>query len=233
MKLLSIMMILSLLIPAVGLAADHHQDYENLTHDDANALSGDGWLFYGNVFDSGGGFLYGHGPWPCPNAQGNVCDIAQGEGGAIQGAQQFNMYSDYNSAEHGNGNLVETNVFQEQIIDAGHVGTYTFQFDGKRGNLTGASTAAAYIKTLDPGNGYAMTNYITQDMTTEPTTWDTYTLTIDIDAGMIGQILQFGFTTTATNYEASGVFYDNVWFTNDPSSPTAQSSWGSLKSLFR
>jgi hypothetical protein len=85
-----------------------------------------------------------------------------------------------------------------------------FTFDAKMGDLTGVSEAAAFIKTLDPGNGYATTNFITTDMTSIPTTWGTYSVQLSIDAGLVGQILQFGFLTRASNYQASGVYYDNV-----------------------
>ncbi len=37
-------------------------------------------------------------------------------------------------------------------------------------------------------------------------------LAIDIDKDLVGQFLQFGFLNTASNYEASGIFYDNVNF---------------------
>jgi hypothetical protein len=33
-----------------------------------------------------------------------------------------------------------------------------------------------------------------------------------IDAGLVGQVLQFGFLSTATNFEPTAVFYDNVSF---------------------
>jgi hypothetical protein len=49
-------------------------------------------------------------------------------------------------------------------------------------------------------------------MTSIPTTWGGYYLGISIDASLEGQALQFGFLNTATNYEGSGVFYDNVSF---------------------
>jgi hypothetical protein len=85
-----------------------------------------------------------------------------------------------------------------------------FTFDAKMGDLAGASEAEAFIKTLDPAAGYATTNHVTTDMTAIPTTWGTYSVQLPIDAGLVGQIIQFGFTTRSSNYEASGVYYDNV-----------------------
>jgi hypothetical protein len=40
--------------------------------------------------------------------------------------------------------------------------------------------------------------------------WNTYTLSLTIDAGLVGQLLQIGFANTATSYVSSGVFYDNL-----------------------
>ncbi|MGD8394679.1 MAG: FlgD immunoglobulin-like domain containing protein, partial [Candidatus Eiseniibacteriota bacterium] len=85
----------------------------------------------------------------------------------------------------------------------------------KMGNLEGASTAQAFIKTLDPGAGFQLTNLITAEMTSIPETWGGYSVAIDIDASLEGQILQFGFLCVATNYEGSGIFYDNVDFDLD------------------
>ena len=131
------------------------------------ALLGDDWLVFGNVYDSGGSYLYGYGPFPAPNDGAAFCAIATGEGGPAQGDQQLSVYSDYNNPDHGVGHLIETNVFQEQTIEAADAGkTVVFTFDAKFGNLEGASEAEAFIKTLDPGAGYATTNHVTVDMTT-------------------------------------------------------------------
>ena len=90
----------------------------------------------------------------------------------------------------------------------------------------------AFIKTLDPNAGYALTNFITVDLTTAPTTWNDYSLGINIDASLAGQILQFGFLNTATYYEPSGMYYDNINWNLNGVIPTKDVSWGSLKSRF-
>jgi len=223
------------LIPAAGLAlGPYSQDFEGLTQSDPGALAGDGWLVFGNVFDPGGGYLYGYGPFPAPNDGAAFCQIAIGEGGAEQGAQQLVVFSDYLNGDHGNGNIIESNVFQEQIIGTGDVGeTWIFDFQAKLGNIEGGSTALAFIKTLDPGAGYATTNFITADMTSIPTTWSNFTLSIVIDATLDGQILQIGFLNTATLYEGSGIFYDNINFYADEPTPVEEKTWGDVKSLYR
>ncbi|MGD8438941.1 MAG: hypothetical protein PVG53_00285 [Holophagae bacterium] len=202
-------------VSAVGWAAvtAYNQDFESMAPPSPGALLGDNWLVFANVYDSTGTYLYGYGPYQAPNDGAAFCAIATGQGGAAQGSQQLSVYSDYNNPDHGAGRLIESNVFQEQTIEAADAGTtVVFTFDAKLGNLDGASEAEAFIKTLDPGAGYAITNHVTIDMTTVPATWSTYSIELALDAGLVGQILQFGFTTLASNYEASGIYYDNVMF---------------------
>jgi hypothetical protein len=188
----------------------YSQDFEGLVQSDPNALAGDGWLFYVTVYDDLGGWQNGYGG-PAPNGP-QICAIATGQGGPSQGAQQLSVYSNYDDASHGNTDwVIESNVFQEQTIEAADVGaTVVFTFDAKLGNLELSSEAEGFIKTLDPDNGYATTNHVTVDMTAIPATWGTYSIELLIDSGLVGQILQFGFTSRASNYEGSGVFYDNV-----------------------
>ena len=49
-------------------------------------------------------------------------------------------------------------------------------------------------------------------MTTIPVEWGGFNMSIDITPDLKGQLLQIGFSNTATLYEPSGVFYDNVLF---------------------
>ncbi len=231
MRTLVIAAILALMVPVVASAqTPYAQNFENLAMVDGQ-LAGDGWLIFGNVFDPSFNYLYGYGTFPAPNNIGNWCDIVAGEGGAAQGAQQLVMYSDYANSDQGAGNWVESNLFQEQTVGAGATGTWYFTFDAKMGNLGGNSTALAFIKTLDPNAGWAMTNFITADMTTTPATWTGYVLSIDV-TGLDGQIIQFGFSTTVTNYDPSGVFYDNVTWSMDEPVPTKELSWGRVKTLY-
>jgi hypothetical protein len=111
------------------------------------------------------------------------------------------------------GNHVESNVFQEMVIGAGDVGKiYTFRFDAKRGNLAAPSTALAFIKTLDPSSGFALTRFITANMTNIPDTWGTYHVSLSITAELVGQIFQIGFLSNATHFDPSAIFYDNIRF---------------------
>jgi hypothetical protein len=224
--------ILVCLVPASGLALEpYYQNFETLNQADTGALAADGWLVYGNVFGLDWSYWYGYGPFAAPNDGAAFCAIATGEG---QGAQALSVYSDYNNTNHPSA-YIQSLVFQELPIGPGDVGeTWTFEFDAKMGNLAGSSTAQAFLKTLDPGNGYATTNEFYLDMTAIPTTWGTYQLSIVIDPALDGQLLQIGFLNIATNYEPSGVFYDNInLYISGSVVPTEETSWGEVKSLFR
>jgi hypothetical protein len=73
------------------------------------------------------------------------------------------------------------------------------------------SEAWAYIQTLDPSAGFNRTNFVKEDTTNLPDSWDRYSISLDLtDPLLEGQLLQFGFSATASNFEPSGVFYDNV-----------------------
>jgi len=210
-----------------------NKDFETLNPVDTGALAGDGWLVFGNVFDPGFNYMYGYGPYPAPNAGGAFCNVATGQGGPAQGAQQMVVFSDYASLEHGNGNLVEANVFLEQMVGAADVGqTWVFRFDAKKGDILSPTTALAFIKTLQPPS-YVMTNFITLDTSNLPITWGTFMLSIDIVPALEGQVLQIGFANTTTGYIPSGVLYDNINFAPQTPTHTQNTSWGRLKQLYR
>ena len=234
-SLLAAIALLGVMAPAAQADLSFYtQDFEAMDPVDPGALAADGWWVFGNVFDPGGGYLYGYGPFPAPNGGPPYafCTVGVGEGGPAQGAQQLVVFSDYNNGDHGVGNIIESNVFQEQIVGAGDVGgSYSFAFDAKRGDIVGSSTALAFIKTLDPNN-FGLSNFVTLDMTSIPTTWGSYELKISIDPGIVGHILQFGFLNTATNFEPSGIVYDNVSFAAQPVS-VEETSFGQVKSLYR
>lgn len=212
-------------LPALGTAdiLPYSQNFEAMAPTDPGALGADGWLVYGNVFSPSMAYLYGYGPNPAPNNQPPgppgpaFSQVVGGQGGASQGAVQKAVISDYENTGHSAGNWIESNVYQERTIGAANVGqTWYFEFDAKKGDLAGATRAIAFIKTLDPSNGYALTNFIQRNMTGIPVTWQRYWLRLTIDASLVGQLFQFGFASTATNYEPSSVFYDNIDVTRTP-----------------
>jgi hypothetical protein len=198
---------------------DYSQDFEALntwTTDSSTgntSLSNDGWLVYANVYDSSGSFLYPYGPFPAPNpaSPGPAFSLViDGQGGAPQGTNQLVVFSDYNNfGAHSNGDLIESNVFQEQMIASADIGkTLVFSFDAKKGDIARASTATAFIKTV--AFDTSLSNWITLDTTALPDLWDTYELSLMIDPSLVGQKVQFGFANVASFFEPSGVFYDNI-----------------------
>ena len=206
--------------PASALTG-YAQDFEGLNAADPGALGADGWLVFGNVFGPGvAPFLYNYGPFPAPNNTPGFSTVdGSGQGGPNQGAQVLSVYNDYNNFDHQNGsnNVIEANVFQEQSIAPGDVGTtWRFRFDVKPSDVLGPqapSTALAFIKTLDPNAGFALTNFLTVDTAVFPSLWqEGVAIDLGIDAGLSGQILQFGFLNTASNSAPTAVFYDNVSF---------------------
>ena len=232
------------LVPAASQAdlAMYSQDFESCGIGEIgvpNSLSTDGWLVYGNVFSPDLVWLAGYGPYPAPNDGAAFCAVVSGQGGPLQGVQQLSVYNDYNNtAEHEAGNLVEANVYREQTVGAADVGkTCIFRFDAKHGvwpnPIRETPTALAFIKTLNPSAGWAMTNFITVDMTSVPETWAAYEIQLAIDASLVGQILQIGFASTATKFDPTVIFYDNLTFYPDQAVPTQKTTWGAVKSLYR
>jgi hypothetical protein len=227
------------LIPAAASAqiASYSQDFETLdilSPDALNELGGaDNWLVFGNVYAPDGvTYLYGYGAFVAPNNPPDdpaFSAVVSGQGGVEQGDQQLLVLSDYRNGDHAAFNIIESNVFKEWTITGANVGqTWIFEFDVKRGNIVDPSTALAFIKTIDPANGFAATNFLTFDTGSLPETWGTYSLSLAIDTSeLVGQLFQIGFLNTATFYDASGMFYDNISLspetsTDAPSGATAR-----------
>jgi hypothetical protein len=198
----------------------YEQDFNQLDISAGDALSADGWLVFGNVFDAAGVFDFGYGPFGAPNGGPGFSAIVDDQGGPDQSPQELSIYNNYDccqpSSGHFNGtDLSQALVFQEiASIPGTLIGqVLTFTFDAKNGDIQPPTTAQAYIQTLDPSIGFAQTNFIPLDMTNIGTDWATYSITIDLsDPALAGQILQFGFSSTASNFTPSQNVYDNVTF---------------------
>ena len=212
---------------------EYTQDFEGLTLPPPgqtdfppNSLSDDGWLVGGNEFESDGTFFNSYFSFPAPNGGPAFSAVVAGEGGPPQGAQQMSIYNDYNNANHGDGppdlnRIIEAVVFRERTIVAADVGnTICFTFDAKAGNIEGATTAEAFIQVLDQvGSTFgvlAFDTLVTTNISTEE--WqDNNTICVPIDGSLDGQLLQYGGRSRASNFEGSGIFYDNM---NVCSAPT-------------
>ncbi|QDV06570.1 hypothetical protein Poly30_20800 [Planctomycetes bacterium Poly30] len=224
----------ALLALAPSAAADlttYTQDFEGLDIASPTALDADGWKIFANVFNATGGYLYGYGTFAAPNGGPGFSAIASGLGGAAQGAQYVNAYSDYNNVDHGNGNYIEANLFQEQTIGAADVGnTWTFDFDYLKAPFTngdGDSTTIAFIKVLKLSDGsFSTLAFPTVDTTgASDINWASGSISLTIDPTWAGELLQVGFSSTATAYNDTGRYYDNISFDAPGSMPPSLSPY--------
>lgn len=211
---------LSPLFRSTGPDVDYSSDFE--CNDASGEILGERWVSYVNIFEADGTTYVGGFPIDggAPNST-NISALTENEGGNDQGARQLSVFSFYDSEyngqlQHAIGQFVEVNVYQEYLLGAGAAGTYTFTFDAKlpgEGALTSASQAIAFAKVLDPQNSYQPTEPpVTTDTSTLGATWETRSIEITITDDMTGMLLQFGFANTATNYDPTGIIYDNVSF---------------------
>lgn len=190
-----------------------------------------------------GGFKFFYGLFDAPNGGPGFSGVATGDAtnGGV-GVNYLNIYSDYNCCGlegatpegHGNGtDVVNALVLKEFLITSDDIGKIvTFTFDAKRPDVvddgfggddsaavgngcSGICTANAFVKTLDPGAGFATTNVIVEDTTAiSQTVWTTYTMTIDLSDPLLdGQRLQVGFESFSGNFDNTGVYYDNISLT--------------------
>ena len=222
---------------------EYSEDFEALDAGDPEALGGQivgggaGFIVFADVWQGEvevGFARYQYGPNPAPNGGPGFSAIATGEGGPDQGSQYLNAYSDYNNQDHlpsgpsDCGSLapgfctINTSVFVERTIVAAELGKcWTFSADYKSPFMDGIAnavnaTADAYIVTLDPMAGFARTNNVRFDTTAASNTdWASFSISVDLaDPLLEGQLLQFGFNTQATDFDDSGVFYDNLVVTS-------------------
>ena len=217
---------------ASNAAISYSNDFESYDPASGTTLGDDGWLVGANVFDSGGGFVYNYFAFPAPNGTPGFSGVAVGEGGAPQGAQQLNTYSDYNNANHfdGSGFQIEANIFRDVgIIGAGDIGTTVdVTLDAKLGNIVGSpTTAAAFIKVIKTSDSSFATLASTfVDTHTIAAGWQGISLSLALsDAAYAGETLQIGFINVASGGADSGVFYDNINVTNMSAVPVPAAAW--------
>jgi len=190
-------------------AIDFTDDFESYTLNDGTNLGdlGGGWTAFANVFTGFPActpYLYGYGPCAAPNSNSAFSNIALGNTG-----QALNVFSNYDDDQHANGNCIESSVFQERVFSAADAGSYTFKFVTEAPVALGADVSTyAFIKLLDPNNGYNADIFEKAATLTA----GSKSITVALDATADGKILQWGFTTVASNYLPSGRLYDNASF---------------------
>jgi hypothetical protein len=193
---------------------DDFESYDLYVGPGSQGDIGGGWTIFANVFSdytACTSYLYGYGPFPAPNKDGGFSNISEGSTG-----QALNVFSDYENGDHGNGNCLETSVFQEVVFSAADADSYTFSFDAEAPGALGVGVDTfGFIKLLDPNNGFSLDLLSTVSTVTA----GNKSITVDLDATADGKILQWGFSTIASNYEPSGRLYDNVSFAPEDTEP--------------
>jgi hypothetical protein len=163
--------------------------------------------------------IFFYGPNPSPNNAFNsalqMTGIATSEGGAAQGNNQLNTFSNYADPVHtdGSGTLLEVNNFKEFTIGSGDLGkTFRFTFDYKRGTLAAPSTARAFIKVIEAGTFFLTGEAYHDILLTGPADWqEGVSIDLFIDPTTpVGSFFQVGFQNTSSNSGPTGVFYDNL-----------------------
>ena len=197
----------------------YSQDFESLDKNSGTALQ-DGWVVGANVFEPDGTtFIYNYFAFPAPNGSGGFSNVTDTSGGALDGNQGLVVFSDYNNGDHNNGRRIEAIFFREMTIGAADVGSFwEFSFLAGPGDLSGETTAQGFIKTID--NSGNATNFLVEDTTSlaGPTN---LSIVIEIIPELVGQKLQIGFDNTASNFDGSGVNYDNINFAQTVPEPTS------------
>ena len=189
-------------------AIDFSDDFESYNLADGGVIGG-GWKVFANIFDDYPGcsqYLYGYGPFDAPNGGGGFSSIVVGATN-----QALNAYSNYDDSQHASSNCVETSLFQEiGSFDAADAGTYVFSFDTQvPGALEGSASVFAFVKLLDP---ITFADAFGGAMVFDTTAAGPGSIEVTLTEGDAGKILQWGFSTKASNYEFTGRWYDNVSF---------------------
>ena len=174
----------------------------------------EGWKYAVNVFarnedGSTGAYEYNY-LGAAPNAshpnQSQISSVERSEAGVDGNATNYlKVFANYGDETIGTKNH-ETNVFREYTVTEADVGkTMTFTWAGKKpseGTVCGDTNAdtggvaincQAFIKVLNPGNGYAAEPGVYADTSGyTKDAWSTDgTLSVDIVAGMVGWPIQF------------------------------------------
>ena len=192
------------------------EDPINLSFDFSSPDQLGSWSAYINAFDSScSSYLYGY---PYSDLGSGVAEIVSDDS-----SSRLNVFSDYNNTNLP-GQCLETNVYVERVITSGNVGQYVFEYEVAypEESVRGTRTSG-FIKVLDQSAGYIDIAGIMPVDSVE----GGQSIEIEITTAMVGKLLQFGFSTTAVDYEPSGMFYDDVSFAPASSAGSDQTIAGS------
>lgn len=177
----------------------------------ATAIS-DNWTWGGNQFndaacteyDSSYGFF--RPDFNAPDAGPQVSSLSPQFNAEPDAPKQMVFYSDYNNADFGGAadKCVEVRIIREvNPITADDVGVYEFSYETTADSLALSDAARA-------GAGIWV-NYA-QVASDSSLPAGSYTIDFEITDDMVGGVLQYGFFNKSSNYQDTGVKYDNVSF---------------------
>ena len=199
----------AIVFASVGNAAtSYFENFEALDITSPTALGDAGWLVGG--CDPVGCYF----AFPAPNGGDAFSAIVTGQGGADQGLQQLSVYNDYNNPAHAaaTGDVEAFVFYNIGLLDMEDANTeISFSFDTKAGSIAPPTTARAFLlvqKTSD--NSFVQLDIANVDTTNVGADWTTLGTSLLIDPTWVGETLQIGFTSTAREFNPSGVFYDNL-----------------------
>lgn len=171
----------------------------------ATSARSEGWVGYMNVFDNNagaqGGYVFGSG-WGLGDLKTTV---AVSNTGTYQGDQLVlePNFNTYNAADGFWANGAAGNKFMEAntFVETASISTTSAAFSGTIDSYTLASgyTAVAFIKVLNPSNGYSQDVFQTSNLVSG----STFNLTADLTAHQ-GKILQLGFMVSGLNANPAG-----------------------------
>ncbi len=252
-------MLCSVLLVVVGISSQaaaatlFSDDFEDRVQN--QALIGNNWTWYDQWFAADGctgEATAGFGPYDDGNpndyvaANRNFFTVPPGtddyyraglEVPAWESVALTSMLRVYGNQYNTRGNCQRTLVFQEKTAPA--AGTYVFSFDvaqDKDGAPANGETTAAFVKVLDPANGYE-TVLFELVKTTPPTATsvdDVATLRQSVEftitGAMVGKLLQFGFYNDVSpnlgqSWGDSAALYDNITVTDLEIGPAHSGSW--------
>ena len=210
----------------MGYAAlvNYSQNFESLNAISSTALSDAGFVVYSNTYTDQGltNLVSSTGPNPGRNDYRAYAQVASGEGDLTQGNQQLFAFSNYLNPDQST-HYIDALTLQQQTIGADDLGsTWSFSFDARQGDISGTSSASAWIRAIDGGNTLGETRLDTSSLGIN---WGNHSVSLLIDPSWDGKTLEFGVKSAATGYAASGVYYDNFSLTGPPAVPVPAAIW--------
>lgn len=171
----------------------------------ASAARAEGWIGYMNVFDNNagaqGGYLWGN-AWGLGDLRTTVTVSNTGThlGDRLVLEPNFNTY---NAGDPYWSNGAQGNKFMEAntFVETASISSASASFAGTINSYTlaGGYNAVAFIKVLNPSNGYSMDVYQFVNLATG----SSFNLDADLTAHQ-GKILQLGFAVTGLNANPAG-----------------------------